>query len=193
MNHLSASNIRPNQQFEVLTSASKACTPTPAASFEVADARRPSATESGWLSQISVWLSTLGPVEAAGLCWFGPGRSIATGPSHRTRRSRLRCMITFERARQIALESIGPTWVTDECSEYVVAGYGFQDDRAWCLVDGGSRLVFDGDCSCQLIGRGSTLVDKRTGEVTSLNYLEDPERFDAMIQVGQHPPGDSVG
>ena len=101
-------------------------------------------------------------------------------------------MITFERARQIALDTIGPTWVTDECGEYVVADYGFQDDRSWCLVDGGRRLVIDGDYSCQLVGRGSTLVDKNTGEVSSLNYLEDPERFDAMTEVGHHPPEDSV-
>ena len=102
-------------------------------------------------------------------------------------------MITFERARQIALDTIGPTWGTDECGEYVVADYGFQDDRAWCLVDGGRRLVIDGDYSFQLIGRGSTLVDKETGEVSFLNYLEDPERFNAMIEVGHHPPDDSAG
>lgn len=102
-------------------------------------------------------------------------------------------MITFEQARQIALETIGPTWVTGECGEYVVAAYGYEDDHAWCLVDGGRRLVIDGDYSCQPIGRGSTLVDKESGEVSSLNYLEDPGRFDAMTEVGQHPPEDSVG
>lgn len=102
-------------------------------------------------------------------------------------------MITFERARQIALDTIGPTWVADECGDYVVADYGFQDDRAWCLVDGGRRLIIDGDYSCQLVGRGSTLVDKESGEVFSLNYLEDPDRFNAMTEVGQHPPEDSVG
>jgi hypothetical protein len=99
-------------------------------------------------------------------------------------------MITFERARQIALDTFGPTWAADECGEYVVAEYGYEDDRAWCLVDGGSRLVVGGDYSCQLIGRGSTLVDKETGEVSSLSYLEDPERFDAMAEVGHHPKED---
>lgn len=102
-------------------------------------------------------------------------------------------MITLGRARQIAVDTIGPTWVPDDCGEYVVADYGFEDDRAWCLVDGGRRLVIDGDYSCQLIGRGSTLVDKKTGEVSSLNHLEDPERFNAMIEVGHHPPEDFVG
>jgi hypothetical protein len=102
-------------------------------------------------------------------------------------------VVTFEQARQIAFDTIGPTWVADECGDYVVGTYGFEDDRDWCLVDGGRRLVIDGDYSCQLIGRGSTLVDKETGEVTSMNYLEDPDRFDAMIEVGRHPPDGCVG
>ena len=102
-------------------------------------------------------------------------------------------MITFEHARQIALDTLGRTWASDECGEYVVADYGFEDERAWCLVDGGRRLVIDGGYSCQLMGRGSTLVDKETGEVSSMNYLEDPERLNAMIKVGHHPPEDSAG
>ena len=70
---------------------------------------------------------------------------------------------------------------------------GFEDERAWCLVDGGRRLVIDDVYSCQLTGRSSTLVAKKTGEVSSLNYLEDPERFNAMTEVGHHPPEDSFG
>lgn len=54
-------------------------------------------------------------------------------------------------------------------------------------MDGGSKLVIDGDYSCEPVGRGSTFVDKRTGEVFFLTYLEDPDRFDAMTPVGQHP------
>lgn len=97
-------------------------------------------------------------------------------------------MITFEQARRIALDQVGPTWEQDECGEYTVADYGYEDAAAWVLVDGGRRLVVNGDESCLLIGRGSTCVDKETGEVFSLNYLEAPDRFDAMKPVGQHPP-----
>lgn len=102
-------------------------------------------------------------------------------------------MITFEQARQIALARIGPTWGDDECGEYTVADYGFEDATAWVLVDGGRRLVIDGDDNCLLIGRGSTFVDKRTGKVFSRTYLEDRERFDALTPVGQHPPEPDPG
>lgn len=102
-------------------------------------------------------------------------------------------MITFEQARQIALARVGPTWEPDECGEYTVAGYGFEDAAAWVLIDGGRRLVIEGDESCLLIGRGSTFVDKETGEVFSLTYLEDRERFDALEPVGQHPPDPCAG
>ncbi len=97
-------------------------------------------------------------------------------------------MISFEQARQIALNTIGPIWVPDGCGDYVVAEYGYEDDFSWCLVDGPRRLIIDGDSECLPVGRGSTFVDKESGEVFSLTYLEDPGRFDAMTTVGQHPP-----
>ncbi|WP_307101889.1 hypothetical protein [Arthrobacter globiformis] len=51
-------------------------------------------------------------------------------------------------------------------------------------------MVIDVDYSCQLIGRGSTFVDKRTGEIFSLTCLEDPDHFDAMTSVGHHADED---
>ncbi|MDQ1053075.1 hypothetical protein QE394_001003 [Arthrobacter sp. SORGH_AS 212] len=33
-------------------------------------------------------------------------------------------------------------------------------------------------------------MDKRTGEIFFLTYLEDPNRFDAMTPVGEHPDED---
>lgn len=97
-------------------------------------------------------------------------------------------MITFEQARQIALEQIGPTWVVDQCGEYTVAEYGYEDQDSWLLVDGSSRYVIDGDEECLLIGQPCTLVDKRTGELSFPPHLEDPDRFNAMTLVGKHPP-----
>jgi hypothetical protein len=97
-------------------------------------------------------------------------------------------MISFLQARQIALARVGPTWEQGGCGEYVVAAYGYEDATAWCLVDGGRRLVIDGDYGCEPVGRGCTFVDKESGEVFFLTYLEDPARFDAMTMVGQHPP-----
>jgi hypothetical protein len=99
-------------------------------------------------------------------------------------------MLSFEQAKAIAYDALAPTWVAGECGEYTVADYGYEDETAWLLIDGGSKLVIDGDDSCQLIGRGSTFVDKTTGEVFFLTYLEDPDRFDAMTPVGQHPDED---
>lgn len=97
-------------------------------------------------------------------------------------------MITFEQARQIALDQIGPTWEKDDCGEYVVANYGYEDEVAWRMVDGGRRLVIDGDDDCLLIGRGCTFVDKESGELFFLTYLEDQDRIDAMTTVGPCPP-----
>jgi hypothetical protein len=101
-----------------------------------------------------------------------------------------RIMLSFEQARAGAYEALAPTWEVGECGEYTVADYGYEDEAAWLLIDGGSRLVIDGDYSCELIGRGSTFVDKRTGEIFFLTYLEAPDRFDAMTPVGQHPDED---
>ncbi|MET3206279.1 UNVERIFIED_ORG: hypothetical protein ABIB21_003098 [Arthrobacter sp. UYEF13] len=96
-------------------------------------------------------------------------------------------MISFEQARAIAHERLAPDWEEGDCGKYTVADYGFEDATVWLLIDGGSRLVIDGDYSCDPIGRGSTLVDKTTGEIYSVTYLEAPDRFDAMTPVGHHP------
>lgn len=97
-------------------------------------------------------------------------------------------MISFEQARRIALDQVGPTWEPDDCGEYTVAGYGYEDATAWRLVDGSRRDVIDGDDGCLLVGQGCTFVDKETGAVFFLNYLDDSDRFDAMTPVRQHPP-----
>jgi hypothetical protein len=102
-------------------------------------------------------------------------------------------MISFEQARQIALDRVGPIWEPGGCGEYVVAAYGYEDASAWCLVDGGRRLVIDGDSGCEPIGRGCTFVDKESGEIFLLTYLEDPGRFDSMTKVGQHPADADAG
>lgn len=98
-------------------------------------------------------------------------------------------MITFERARQVALHRLGPSWDADECGEYMVADYGYEDDDAWMLIDGGRRYIVDGDPNCALIGKPCTVIDKQTGKISFPSYLEDAERFDAMTPVGKHPPG----
>jgi hypothetical protein len=95
--------------------------------------------------------------------------------------------ISFEQARAIAYERLAPAWEAGDCGEYTVADYGFEDETTWLLIDSGSRLVIDADYGCDLVGRGSTLVDKRTGEIYSVTYLEAPDRFDAMTPVGHHP------
>lgn len=97
-------------------------------------------------------------------------------------------MITFEQARKIALGRLGLTWAADDCGEYTVADYGYEDDDAWMLVDGGRRYIVDDDPECVLVGKPCTLVDKRTGELSFPAYLDDMERFDAMAPVGEHPP-----
>lgn len=83
-------------------------------------------------------------------------------------------MISFEQARRIALDQAGPTWDPDDCGEYTVAGYGYEDATAWRLVDGSRRYFIDGDDGCLLVGQGCTFVDKETGAVFFLNYLDDP-------------------
>jgi hypothetical protein len=96
-------------------------------------------------------------------------------------------MISFGQARSIAYERLAPDWEAGDCGEYTVADYGFEDETAWLLIDGGSRLVIDEDYGCEPVGRGNTLVDKTTGEIYTVTYVEAPARFDAMTPVGRHP------
>ena len=96
-------------------------------------------------------------------------------------------MFSFEQARGIAHEALASPWKVGDCGEYTVADYGYEDESAWLLIDGGSKRVIDRDYSCEPVGRGSTFVDKRTGEIYSLTYLEAPDRIDAMTPVGRHP------
>lgn len=49
---------------------------------------------------------------------------------------------SIEQARAIAYKMIGPDWETGSCGEYSVAEYGFEDETAWLLIDGGSKLVY---------------------------------------------------
>jgi hypothetical protein len=96
-------------------------------------------------------------------------------------------MLSFEEARAIAYEALAAAWEVGDCGGYTVAEYGYEDDTAWLLLDGGSKLVVDGDYLCEPVGGGSTFVDKRTGEIFFLTYLEAPDRIDAMTPVGRHP------
>ena len=68
MNRVFAYTPSTNQESEIRDSTSKRCTTTLVAKAEVAAVPRPSATASGWLSLISVWLSTLPPIDAARVC-----------------------------------------------------------------------------------------------------------------------------
>ncbi|MDQ1053076.1 hypothetical protein QE394_001004 [Arthrobacter sp. SORGH_AS 212] len=63
-------------------------------------------------------------------------------------------MLSIEQAKKIAYGALTPTWEAGECGDDTVADYGYEDETAWLLIDGGSRLVINRDGSCQLIGRG---------------------------------------
>lgn len=104
MNRVSAYTLRTHQQqSEIRASTSEGCIAIRAAEAELTAAPLPTSTAFGRLSLVSVWLSTLPPIDAAIIC------------------------------QSASPQSVGPIWVTDECGEYVVANYGFHDDRAWCL------------------------------------------------------------
>lgn len=38
----------------------------------------------------------------------------------------------------------------------MVADYGYEDEAAWLLIDGGSKLAIDGDYSCEPAGIAAT-------------------------------------
>lgn len=75
MNHVRAFTPIINQQSEIRAPKSKGCVAAPAAEAEHATAPLPLATASDWLSLISVWLNTLPPTDAAGLCQLVPPQS----------------------------------------------------------------------------------------------------------------------
>lgn len=95
---------------------------------------------------------------------------------------------TFEQAREIAAARNAPAWRDlGNRGEYMVAPYGYENADAWLIVDGAREYLVDGDDSFEVMDKPLTLVMKDSGELFTMQYLENPELIDAMTPVGDAP------
>ncbi|QIN94334.1 hypothetical protein SEA_ABBA_5 [Arthrobacter phage Abba] len=95
---------------------------------------------------------------------------------------------TFEQARKIASELNAPAWRDlGNRGEYMTADYGYENADAWLIVEGAREYIEGGDDSFVILDQPLTLVMKATGDVVSVQYLDDPELIDGMTPVGNAP------
>ena len=95
---------------------------------------------------------------------------------------------TFEQARELARARNAPAWKDlGNRGEYMVAPYGYENADAWLIVDGAREYIEGGDDDFEVLDKPLTLVTKATGEVFTMNYLENPDLIDAMTPVGDAP------
>jgi hypothetical protein len=92
-------------------------------------------------------------------------------------------VVTFADARLIAVEHMEQHHPLDGGGLYAAGAEGAEDARYWLVEVGDSRYVVDGDPDYVLGGGPEVLVDKVTGEVTTLAYRDRPEMFAAMTAV----------
>ena len=67
---------------------------------------------------------------------------------------------------------------------YAAAADGAQNATYWLVEVGDARYIIDGDPDYVLHDAPEVLVDKATGEVTTLAYRDDPGLFATMTPVG---------
>jgi hypothetical protein len=96
--------------------------------------------------------------------------------------------VSFEQARRIAYDRNITGWqAAGHKGDYMVAAYGFENERVWLIIDGAREYLEDEDYHYVPTGRPVTLVDKVTGEAFDRHFQQDPDVFDAMIPVGVRP------
>lgn len=92
--------------------------------------------------------------------------------------------MTFEEARALVQRRLGPTWGDNgEQGVFYVDIIGAEDEHGYLLNFGAEESLVDGDPRYLVADYGIALVDKRTGKLTTPNYLAEQERIDAMTPV----------
>lgn len=90
-------------------------------------------------------------------------------------------MLTFEQARKAVEKKMEPTW--DGNGTFFVSMDGREDKKGYFLTFGAEEWIIDGEPEYMMLDGGQCLVDKDTGDVQVFQYLQDPDRIDAMRPV----------
>lgn len=93
-------------------------------------------------------------------------------------------VITFAGARTLATAHMEWYHPLANGGHYAAAADGAQNATHWLVEVGDSRHIIDGDPDYVLSDAPEVLVDRATGEVTTLGYRDDPGMFATMTPVG---------
>ena len=96
-------------------------------------------------------------------------------------------MLTFQQAREAVALHIVPRWPGLEAGRPFVADWGSQDETHWEVIAGAKEYLVDGDQSFVMMDLPVFLVDKRTGDVEEVPFLEALGRLERMEPVGSPP------
>lgn len=95
--------------------------------------------------------------------------------------------LDFDRARRLGLAHVAPTWTPEIDGELYVAPYGAEDDTHFRVIVGAREALVDGNFLFERMDAPVLLVDKVTGEVLELTFLDNLERLGAMKLLGHWP------
>jgi hypothetical protein len=95
--------------------------------------------------------------------------------------------LTFAQARVLAVRHMEVHRPLAHGAHYAAAANGWHNATHWHVRVDEARYLQTGDQQYMLIGTPEVLVDKTTGEVTTLALLSAPALFSAMTSAREHP------
>jgi hypothetical protein len=98
--------------------------------------------------------------------------------------------LTFDEARVLAVRHMERHHPLAHHAHYAAAVHGWHNATHWHVRVDEARYVQTGDQQYMLVGTPEVLVDKATGEVTTLTYLSAPALFAGMTSAqdpARHP------
>jgi hypothetical protein len=95
--------------------------------------------------------------------------------------------LTFDQARVLAVRHMEVHHPLDHGAHYAAAADGWQNTTHWHVRVDEARYLHTGDQQYMLVGTPEVLVDKASGEVTTMALLSAPALFADMTAADEHP------
>ena len=95
--------------------------------------------------------------------------------------------LTFDQARVLAVRHMEVHHPLAHGAHYAAAANGWHNPTHWHVRVDEARYLQTGDQQYMLVGTPEVLVDKATGEVTTLALLSAPALFSAMTTARERP------